>query len=119
MSFLGPPSRRRRGKARPGSRFQRTRRPGEELAGRLIQVVVLTGLTAALLWLLIVTSRLVQARLMEKYGSQAWLLPVIIGLVFLFILYRFQRLWAEVIGRVGELRELRKLKKYKGDKQDG
>jgi sterol desaturase/sphingolipid hydroxylase (fatty acid hydroxylase superfamily) len=107
MSFLTPPSR-RRARSRPGSRFQRVRRPREEFAGRLVQAVVMSGLALALAWLLVVTGRLVQSRLVEKYGSQAWLLPITIGFVFLFILYRLQRLWAEVVERAVELRQISK-----------
>jgi hypothetical protein len=117
MSFLTPPSR-RRARSRPGSRFRRVRRPREEFAGRLVQAIVMCGLVVALVWLLIVTGRLVQSRLVEKYGSQAWLLPITIGCVFLFVLYRLQRLGAELVARAAELKQASKRNEDNEEEED-
>jgi hypothetical protein len=115
MSFLTPPPRRRRGGGRPASRFRRSSRPREEFAGRLVQALVMSVLAAALLMLLRIAYRMVRQHFAEEYGAQAWLLPITVGCVFIFILYRLQRIWTEVAKRA---RALKKASKSSADKDD-
>lgn len=107
MSPLGasrPPRRTRRGDAAGGSsRFRRGQRPREEYASKLIQSITLSVLCVALIWLLGTSLRLIRAHFVEKTGAQAWLLPLSIGLILLFLLYRLFKLWAELRGLRGEL----------------
>ncbi len=62
-------------------------------------------LAASLFVLEFAAIRLIRAHFLEEYGPQAWLLPIGIGLIFCFILYRLIRLWREVRERIGDLRE--------------
>ncbi len=89
------PRRSRRGDV-AGSRFRRGRRSREEYASKLVQSITLTLLCAALIWLIFVSTRLIRAHFLEESGSQAWLLPISIGLILLFLLYRLMKLWGEV-----------------------
>jgi len=71
----------------------------------VVQAIVMSVLALGLVLLLHTSIRLLRAHFLAKYGSQAWLLPIIIGLIFLFILYRLLRLWSEVLARSRELKE--------------
>ncbi len=97
------PRRDRRG-ASASSRFRRARKPREEYASKLIQSITLSVLCAALIWLLFSATRLIRAHFLEKAGSQAWLLPIIIGLILLFLLYHLVKLWIEVRNLASELK---------------
>lgn len=103
MGGFGTPRRKRRGDS-AGSRFRRAQRPREEFASKLVQSVTLSVLCLALVWLLGTSVRLIRAHFLEKSGSQAWLLPIIIGLILIFLLYRLVKLWAEVRALRQELR---------------
>lgn len=105
---MSPDFGRRRGRPRAGrrsqSRFRRGRRTREEFAGKLAQAITLTVLCGALVWLLSTALRLVRAHFHESHGAQAWLLPLVIGAILVFLFYRLVRLWQEVRGLGRELR---------------
>lgn len=103
----GGPSRRRRS-AQPPGRFRRGRRLGEEFAAKLVQAVTLALLCGGLLWLLASTLRLLRARFLAEWGPRAWLLPLGIGLILLFLLYRLWRYGQEVRELRQALRNSRK-----------
>lgn len=77
-------------------RFQRGRRRGEELAAKAVQAIALAAVCGALVWLEFSTVRLLRAHFLADYGPRAWLLPLGIGLLLLFLLYRLLRLWQEL-----------------------
>jgi hypothetical protein len=62
-------------------------------------------LCSALIWLLLTSIRLIRAHFIEKAGAQAWLLPLVIGLILLFLLYHLVKLWTEVRNLAVELRK--------------
>ena len=95
---------RKRSSAEAG-RFGRIRRRREEFAGKLVQGVVMTILAASLLVLEFAAIRLIRAHFLREYGGQAWLLPIGIGLILLFIAYRLVKLWLEIRERLAEMRE--------------
>jgi len=97
MRMPGSSSRRRpqRSAASLG-RFQRGRRRGEELGAKTVQAITLAAVCAALVWLEFSTMRLLRAHFLADYGPRAWLLPLGIGLLLLFLLYRLLRLWQEL-----------------------
>ena len=99
---------RRRGRVRPRSqgdgRFRRGRRTREAFAGKLVQAITMTVLCGALFWLLATAVRLVRAHFDEAGGPQAWLLPLVIGAILVFLLYRLVRLWREVLELGRELK---------------
>ncbi len=106
MRIQGPsrlPRRDRRGGG-ASNRFRRARQPREEYASKLIQSITLTVLCSALIWLLFTSIRLIRAHFIQKAGAQAWLLPIIIGLILLFLLYHLVKLWTEVRNLAIELR---------------
>lgn len=77
-------------------RFQRSRRSGEELGAKAVQAITLAAVCGALVWLEFSTLRLLRAHFLADYGPRAWLLPLGIGLLLLFLLYRLLRLWQEL-----------------------
>ena len=95
---FGGSSRRRssRRSAADLGRFQRSRRLGEEFTAKMVQAVTLTLLCGGLLWLLGSALRLLRAHFLADYGPRAWLLPLGIGLLLLFLLYRLFRLSLEL-----------------------
>jgi len=99
-----PGRRRARRSAADLGRFRRGRRRGEEFGAKLVQAVTLTAVCGALVWLEFSALRLLRARFLADYGPRAWLLPLGIGLLLLFLLYRLLRLWQELQARRRELR---------------
>lgn len=77
-------------------RFHRGRRRGEELGAKAVQAITLAAVCGALVWLEFSTVRLLRAHFLADYGPRAWLLPLGIGLLLLFLLYRLLRLWQEL-----------------------
>jgi hypothetical protein len=95
--FLNPlPGRRGRRGAQEGGRSRARQRTREEFAAKLVQALTLTLVCGALVWLIFGALRVLHAHFLAKYGARAWLLPLGIGLVLLFLLYHLYRLWSEV-----------------------
>ena len=108
---LIPGGRRRRSPRRGAaelSRFRRGHRLGEEFAAKLVQAITLALLCGGLIWLLVNTLRLLRAHFLADYGPRAWLLPLGIGLILLFLLYRLFRYASELRELERTLRSSRK-----------
>ena len=84
-------------------RFGRLRRRREALAAKVIQAIVMAILAVSLVILEFAAIRLIRAHFLAEYGGQAWLLPIAIGLIFCFIVYRWFKLWQEIKERLAEM----------------
>jgi len=93
---------------RPGQfRFEAPRRNRETFGALLVQGLVQSFLLFALGGLLVVSVRMVRAHFLDKYGFQAWILPIIIALMMLFLLYRFSRFWRNFMEEYREGKDAR------------
>jgi len=87
------------------SRFRARSRVREEFSAKVVQGIVALLLYIAMIWLLYTTIQLLRVRLLEEFGSRAWLLPIGIGVLFLFLLLRLRHLWREIRELWRELKE--------------
>jgi hypothetical protein len=95
---------RKRSSAHSG-RFGRLRRRREAFAAKVVQAIVMAILAVSLFILEFTAIRLIRAHFLAEYGGQAWLLPIAIGLIFCFIIYRWFKLWQEIKERLREMRD--------------
>ena len=98
---------RKRSSAHSGH-FGRLRRRREAFAAKVVQAIVMAILAASLVILEFAAIRLIrahEAQFLAEYGGQAWLLPIAIGLIFCFIVYRWIKLWQEIKERLREMRD--------------
>jgi hypothetical protein len=86
-------------------RFEASYPNRESLGVLLIQGVIQFFLIIALGLLSIVSIRMVRVHFLDSYGFQAWILPIITGLMTLFLLYRFIRFWRVILNEFREARE--------------
>ncbi|MBN2170728.1 MAG: hypothetical protein JW819_05350 [Candidatus Krumholzibacteriota bacterium] len=100
--LLRPRSSRRT--SRRVSRFRARSRVREEFIAKVVQGVVALLLYIAMIWLLYTTVQLLRVRLLAEFGGRAWLLPIGIGVLFLFLLFRLRHIWREARELWRELR---------------
>ncbi len=96
----------RRPRQRPRRfRFEASYPNRESFGVLIVQGLIQFFLIIALGLLFIVSIRMVRTHFLDNYGFQAWILPTIIGLMTLFLLYRFSRFWRVLLDEFREARE--------------
>lgn len=114
--FLGPHRSTRRSKT---SRFHRSRHLGEEFASKIVQGSVGLVLCGGLIWLFLSAVQLIRAHFLANYGPQAWLLPIVIGFIFLFVLHRVLRVWRQALVLRREMQEAREALRREDEEAGG